>query len=300
MLFSSNFSFVLDVNPLWVRIRDKRRHYVGLDGAFEFDRYNAAAEKQQVLRDFVRAVRHLATTRPDLIVVVRPHPIEAEGAWEDLVGPVPNVLITRERSLNAWIRRATAVIKNGCTSGYETAVGGVLLISFHPNGILADHPVNMLGLRASTIEELDEQLDHILAQPDDWTERREEGAAELLCRRLSSRDGVLATDRIVDEWAGLELDTSPRLEIDRIMRGRRRVEVRRRAGAVRRRARAVVRSDPPDGAGAPTPFRIAHKFPPITAEEVTRVTTGLCRSLDRFEDITARMIAPDLVLFERR
>ena len=300
VLFSSNFSFVLDVNPFWVRIRDKRRHYVGLDDAFEFDRYNAAAEKQQVLRDFVRAVRHLATTRPDLLVVVRPHPIEAEGAWEDLIGPVPNVLITRERSLNAWIRRATVVIQNGCTSGYETAVGGVPLISFHPDGILADHPVNMLGLRASTLDELDAQLDHILARPDRWTERREDGATELLRRRLSSRDGALATDRIVDEWASLDLDASPRLEIDRMMRGRRRVEMRRRAGAVRRRARAVVRSDPSGAAAAPTPFRIAHKFPPITAEEVTRVTSGLRRSLDRFEDVTARLVAPDLVLFEQR
>ena len=105
---------------------------------------------------------------------------------------------------------------------------------------------------------------------------------------------------LVDEWASLDLDVSPRLEIDRIMRGRRRVELRRRAGAVRRRARAVVQSDPSNAAAAPTPFRIAHKFPPITAEEVIRVASGLHRSLDRFGDVTARLVAPDLVLFERR
>ena len=61
-----------------------------------------------------------------------------------------------------------------------------------------------------------------------------------------------------------------------------------------------MRSDPSGAAAAPTPFRIAHKFPPITAEEVTRVTSGLRRSLDRFEDVTARLVAPDLVLFEQR
>lgn len=299
VLFSSNFSFVLDVNPFWVRIRDKRRHYAGLDDPFEFNRYDAAADKQRVLRDFVRAVRHLAVTRPDLLVVVRPHPIEAEGAWEDLVGPIPNVLITRERSLNAWIRRATAVIQNGCTSGYETAVGGVPLISFHPNSILADYPVNMLGLRASSIEELDTQLDRILAQPEDWADHRGTGALDLLRRRLSLAEGALATDRIVDEWTALAPTGGARLDIDRIVRGRRRVEMRRRAGSLRRGARDALRRTSSEGPAAPAPFRIAHKFPPITDEELARVTAGLRRSLGRFEGVRARRVAPDLVLFQR-
>ena len=301
VLFSSNFSFVLDVNPFWVRIRDKRRHYVGLDDAFEFDRYDAAADKQRVLRDFVRAVRHLATSRPDLLVVVRPHPIEAEGAWEDLLGPLPNVLVTRERTLNAWIRGAVAVVQNGCTSGYEAAVGDVPVISFHPRGILADYPVNMLGLRASSVEELDTQLDRVLSDRGHWTSHRDPGADALLRRRLTIGTGGLAAERIVDEWEGLDVAPARPLDITRILRGRRTVELRRRAGTLKRAAGGMLRGAAGREVGREVrAFRSDHKFPPIGAAEIERVVHGLRAVLGRFHDVDARVVAPDLVLFASR
>ena len=305
VLFSSNFSFVLDVNPFWVRIRDKRRHYRGLDDEFEFDRYDAAADKQRVLRDFVRAVRHLATTRPDLLVVVRPHPIEAEGAWEDLIGPVPNVLITRRGSLNAWIRQATVVVQNGCTSGYESAVSGTPLISFHPRDILAEYPVNLLGLRASTIEELDTQLDRVLSSASERPSFREPAAEELLRRRLAAVTGRLSSDLVVDEWESLPGRDAPALDVARIVRGRRLTALRRRAGATRQAARHTVarvtdRSRRGTTEPRPRAFQTAHKFPPMTAAEVHRVTDGLRRVLGRFERVEVRLVAPDLVLLQRR
>ena len=305
VLFSSNFSFVLDVNPFWVRIRDKRRHYHGLDDAFEFDRYDAAADKQRVLRDFVRAVRHLATTRPDLLVVVRPHPIEAEGAWEDLIGPVPNVLITRRGSLNAWIRQAVAVVQNGCTSGYESAVSGTPLVSFHPREILAEYPVNLLGRRASTIEELDLQLDRIIAGAPDRSSFEEPAAQALLHRRVASVTGPLSADLIVDEWESLTDPGAPPLEVERIVRGQRRTERRRRTGATLRLARRTATRfmgarRASSAAAELRTFETAHKFPPMTAQEVRRTTDGLRSVLDRFNDVEGQLVSPDLVLFRRR
>jgi surface carbohydrate biosynthesis protein len=301
VLISSNFSFVLDVNPFWVRIRDKRRHYVGLDDAFEFDRYDAAADKQRVLKDFVRAVRHLAATRPELLVVVRPHPIEAEGAWEDLIGPVPNVLITRERSLNAWIRGASVVIQNGCTSGYESAVGGVPLISFHPRGILAEYPVNMLGLRASDIDELDVQLDRILAAPERWAASRDADAAALLSRRLHVDADRLSADLIVDEWERIGVPEAEAFDVGRILRGRRAAALRRAAGSTKRGVSELLAGGVQGSAAArPRAFRSDHKFPPIGEAEVRSVTEGLRGTLGRFRVVSVRRVAPDLLLFEPR
>lgn len=302
MLFSSNVSFVPDVGPFWVRVRDKRRHYVGLGDGIEFDRYDAAADKQRVLRDFVRAVRHLATTPPELRVVVRPHPIEAEGAWEDLIGTVPNVLVTRERTLNAWIRGATAVVQNGCNGGYEATVSDVPLISFQPRGMLADYPVNLLGLRASSIEELDAQLDRVLAEPERWHAHRDPGADALLQRRLSIAEGRLAAERIVDEWDALDVADAAPLDIGRIMHGHRRTGLRRRAGGAKHALTTTLRGRGAYGGRGPAirAFQSDHTFPPLTEAEVQQVVGGLRGVLGRFGGVQARVIAPDLVLFESR
>ena len=299
VLFSSNFSFVLDVNPFWVRIRDKRRHFIGPDDDFEFDRYRATADKLLVLRDFVRAIRHIATTRPDVLVVVRPHPIETEGAWEDLIGPVPNVRVTRKGSLNAWIRRASVVVQNACTSGWEATVSGTPLISFHPGGILAESPVNELGLRASDLSELDRHLDSVLAFPSDRQRAKESMSSELVAHRLAIGES-LAADVVVDGWDSLPSPSPEPWDVARILRGRRIAALRRRAGAAKRTLTSGPRGRQNDVPRRDGLFQTAHKFPPLTQSEVERVVTGLRASLQRFALVEAQVIAPDLVRFRRR
>jgi surface carbohydrate biosynthesis protein len=299
VLVSSNFSFVLEVNRFWVRLRDKRQHFHGIDDDYEFERYDAIANKMRVLRHFVRAIRHLATSRPDVLVVVRPHPLDVDGAWEDLIGTTPNVLITRERSLNAWLRRASAVIHNGCTAGWESVVAGTPAIAFHPDGIFAELPVNSLDRRASTMAELDQQLDLVL----NGAERSSAavGADALLHRRLTIDPHRLAADHIVDRWDALPAPEGLPTDVDRVLRGRRILEARRRAGTVKHSitgSLARLRDD--DGTLAAPAFITAHKFPPITRDEVRRVVDGLSRALNRFAAVQARVVAPDLVALARR
>lgn len=298
VLFASNFGLVLEVNRFWVRIRDKRQHFVGQDDDYEFERYDAIADKMRVLKDFVRTIRHLSATRPELLIVVRPHPLDVDGAWEDLLGPLPNLLISRQRSLNAWIRRATAVVQNGCTTGWEASVAETPLIAFHPGGVFADSPVNGLGRRASTIEEFDEQLSAILEESGGRPVRAPD-AEELLRRRLAIDADRLAADRIVDVWEELPAPDAPPMDIGRIVRGRRILKARRAAGALKRLVldptTALGRADGPRQPA----FLTAHKFPPFTQQEVDAVTGGLTRTLGRFEHITARVVAPDLIRLSR-
>jgi len=299
ILFASNFGLVLEVNRFWVRIRDKRQHFHGTDDVYEFERYDAIADKMRVLRDFVRAIRHLATSRPDMLVVVRPHPLDVDGAWDDLIGAIPNVLISRERSLNAWIRRATAVVHNGCTTGWESAVAQTPTIAFHPEGIFAELPVNGLGRRAATLDALDEQLDFILS--GDGRPDATDDADVLLHRRLAIDPQRLAADHIVDHWDELPAPRARPNDIDRILRGRRLLEARQRAGTVKRSLvgpLARLRGD--RGAPSGPAFITAHKFPPITRDEVRSVVDGLSRVLHRFDAVQAEVVAPDLVVFARR
>ena len=304
LLVSSNFSVALDVNPFWVRIRDKRQHFVGPEDAFEFDRYPHTARKFLVLGEFVRAVRRLAAAHPDVLVVVRPHPIEARGAWRDLVGDVPNVLVTRERTLATWVRGARAVIQNECTSAYEAAVGGVPVIAFHPDGLFADHPPNALGRRASDQDELAALVTAALdLDPADRAAWMPDDGRALLSDRLAALDGRFASDRIVDEWEAATDDRAagPPWDLATVLRARRRLARRDAAARAARAARDVAarrrsRPDPEGEDERPTgAFAAAHKFPPLRQADVDGIVDGLRRTLGRFADVEARVVAPDLV-----
>jgi surface carbohydrate biosynthesis protein len=316
ILFSSNFSAVLDVNPFWIRIRDKRDRYAGPEDDFEFDRYDFSADKLRMLGEFVRAVRRTAAAHPDALVVVRPHPIEVRGAWSDLIGDIPGVLVTRAGTLTAWIKQAVVVVQNGCTSGYEARIGGTPVIAFHPSGIFEDHPVNDLARRAGDQEELAGLIaDALEASSEADTSDRSSRAAwrtsegeQVLARRLCALEGRLAADRIVDEWeeADVRVDADP-FDRTKVIRARRRLRNRsaaiQRSVALRdgmRRARARLATqagDPVSSDSSAGQFRIAHKFPPVSAEEMGDLLHSLRTTLDRFHDVSVEVLAPDLIAF---
>lgn len=309
VLVVSNFNHALDVNPFWVRMRDKRNLFDGPEDPFEFDRYGLTAQKYLLLGEFVRAVRRLSTAHPDAVIVVRPHPIEPPSAWHDLLGPLPNVLVSSEGTLIAWIQRARAVVQNGGTTAYETAVADVPLISFVPahvptDGILADSPSNLLGRVAHDQDELAALVAEALgstgrSEPSAW---RSPAADDLLRRRLAPTTGTLAADRIVDAWEAAPAPAAAgqwRAAGVRTLRAH--AHLRHRAATAVRAATAGV-PRPGRGRGRPTdrpaPFAIAHKFPPLAQPDVDAIVGGLRRTLGRFTDVRARVIAPDLVAVE--
>lgn len=292
VLFPSNHSAVLDVNPFWVRIRDKRDRYEGLDDPFEFDRYGYTADKLRTLGAMVRAVRRVAVDHPEALVVVRPHPIEIDGAWEDLIGPLPNVLVTRTASLQAWVRRAAVVVQNECTSGYEAAVAGVPVVSFHADGVFADHPVNAVGRRASDLDGAAGLVDAALrGATAGWLP--DEGSA-VLARRLAALTGPLAADRMVERWEALGAAPTVPLRAATVAAARRRVLVR--TGARHRAAVAVRRLRGRGGPDRPG-LAVAHKRPPTPQAELDALVGALRRTLGRFDGVRARTLAPDLLLF---
>ena len=290
ILVSSNFSAVLDVNPLWVRLRDKRERYVGADDPVEFDYYTFTAEKLHVLRAFVRGVRRLARRHPEAVVVVRPHPIEQDGAWEDLVGPDHGVVVTRAGTLTAWIHRAAVVIQNGCTSGYEAALLDTPTIALHPDGVFADHPSNAFSQRAATDDELDALVARALR--GDVAGWRDPAGDAVLARRLAALDGPLAADRIVAEWEALDVPAGRPLAPTPVLRAARRA-VRARHRAARLKGRLTA-GDTGARGGA---FRVAHKFPPLRETEVAGLVDALRRATGRFGGVAVEVVAPDLVAF---
>jgi surface carbohydrate biosynthesis protein len=275
----------LDANPFWIKVRTQRPAYFPEpDDPAQYDLYEHYAREFAYLGRLVRAVRLLAARAPDLTVVVRPHPTEADGAWHDLLGPIPNVVVSREGGIGRWIRGAVAVVHNGSTVALEAAVSGVPVISFQPDGDRADLVTNRLG-RAARDEEA---LARLVTEARDPAARSTWSGPEgqqLLTTRLAALDGRLAADRIVDAWEGLDphgLSSPTPIRTAQLIAG-----LHRRAGAIRR---AVTHP-----AAEARPFVTGHKFPPLTRREVDALVAGQRRCLDRFHRIEVSLIGPRLI-----
>jgi surface carbohydrate biosynthesis protein len=283
-------------NRFWVQIRDLRPFaFDGPEDPAEFEHYERAGRQHLQAGRLVRAVRRLAARHPELLIVVRPHPMEAEGAWEDLLGPIDNVLVTREASIGRWIRRAVALIHVRSTSAYEAAVAGVPVISFctdHDSPMIA---VDRIGAQAHDEDSLVGLVERARdpQQRSDWFR-----ASDPLLRSLfAAIDGPLAADRIVDVWDSLDAPDAPPLRLPRLALGL--ANAHRRAGAVRTHLRRL-RTDGPAGIPKGGRFESAHKFPPLGHADVEPVVRAHRASLERFEGVAVRIVGPRLLHIRRK
>ena len=303
VLFANNVTHLLGVNRFTTMIADKRgKYFEGTDDPLERQWFVEMAAQAERLQHLVASIRLLARTSPDLNVVVRPHPVESGSAWRDLIGPVPNVVVTREGSISAWVRSAVAVVHTGDTTGFEVAVSGVPLVSLEPTeGVAVDlgHVTGQLGIRAADAADVVAAIASVrdgrsvrdLGQPD---------ADAVLHGRLTALTGRYASERIVDVWEELPAPSAPRMRPDRLRAGP--------LGAVEARARDLVRPAVHavrevrrrlrDGADRDL-FLTGHKFPPIDHAALARTASSLLATIGASDPVDVRPIGPRLVHLRR-
>jgi surface carbohydrate biosynthesis protein len=277
-------------NRFWVQMRDLRPvAFEGEDDPAEFAIYARAAREHAQAGQLVRAIRRLARSRPDLLVVVRPHPMEADGAWEDLIGPIDNVLVTRFEGIGRWIRRAVALVHVRSTSAYEAAIAGVPVISFLSEDDPADLAVDGIGAVARSAEELEALVDQARepAARAAWFD----ASHTTLEASFAAIDGPLAADRIVDAWEHLDPPDGRALRRPRL--ARRQGQLHRLVGSVRTRLRSLP------GGGTPVPrggrFETAHKFPALDRTVLDAVVASHRDALSRFDRVRIKLIGPRLI-----
>lgn len=203
LMVVSNFGSVIRSNKIWnVMARLREAGYFDRDPEMELFEYEYSGYMLQLIGHFIKMIRKLAETYPDVNILIRPHPVEAEEAWDLMIGPYPNVHVFREGTISAWIRGASAIIHNGCTSALEAAVSGVPRIAYRPLPSHFEREIpNQLSREAFNMDELLEKVDHILKNESSKAElSQDKKAEEKLARRLANVEGVLAADRIVDAW----------------------------------------------------------------------------------------------------
>ena len=284
LLFAHQSAIVLDRNPFWQRIADQRpRYFTGDDDEREWGWYRRCVGEVRYLEHLVPAIRAVARAQPDLQLVIRPHPLDADGSWEAIVGELPNVVVARGGTASGWIRRALMVVHNGSTIGFEAAVAGRPLVSFQPVDDRADMVSNRLGRSATTRDELLGLVAQAVsgsAPEGGW-----HPAGGPLGERLGELDGPLAADLVVDEWEAIGSGLSGS-EPPRATRARRIADAHRTVGRLRARMR---------GHSTTRGFTTDHKFPELRVDQVRSLAGDLRRALGRFDGVHIEQRGPRLV-----
>lgn len=105
LLVVSNFGSVIRANKIWnVMARLREAGYFDRDPEMELFEYEYSGYMLQLIGHFIKMIRKLAETYPDVNILIRPHPVEDEEAWDKMIGPFPNVHVFRDGSISGWIR----------------------------------------------------------------------------------------------------------------------------------------------------------------------------------------------------
>lgn len=274
-------------NRFWVTVRDMRPTYFpGPDDPREFAMYADRAAAYRYAGRLVRAVRLLARELPGVDVVIRPHPMEADGAWQDAVGAIPNVTVVGGGAVGAWVRGAAAVVHNGSTVAFEAAVSGTPVVSFQPDGIQSDRATNRVGTVAPDEASLCAIVGALVTAGP--TGIATPGDDPVLASRFAALTGRLAADRIVDAWEELDVPgeaVAPRAAVGRLIvtaaRAEHGLRALRHGGSRRRRGPAALQT--------------AHKFPPFDVGTVRDLVRAYRTALDRFASVEVARVGPRLL-----
>lgn len=123
------------------------------------------AHTTAILTHFVKLVFRLSIERPDLTVIVRPHPTEDMDFYRDAFVHLPNVKVIYDGPVSPWILASRAMIHDGCTTGVEGFLLGTPTINFKA---IEDpkHDLflpNRLGWRCETEADVLAAIDRVLA-----------------------------------------------------------------------------------------------------------------------------------------
>lgn len=280
-------------HPFWTAMSDFRaRQFRSLDDEREWKHYEQFSEAYRYVGRLIRLMRRAADQVPEICFVVRPHPKSPEGAWEGVLGDMPNARVDRRGdSLGRVANSALALLHNGSTSAAEGCLLGVPIISYQPHNERADRFTNRLGTVVQDDSQFFARVRELLVSSSGRAKRNPiQSDINVLEERLYMDQERLNADLIVDAW---EVHASPRLNGPNRLRqsllaaaahhsiARRRTPTSRRRGTQRDRTQSGIDEKP--------------KFPPLNDEEVKTMVQGFKSSLRRFDDVEALLLSPHLL-----
>ena len=275
ILVNSNFASVNHFAPGGAELARSR---ISGDRALAF--YDGAmGYRTRLLEQFLTMVPALARAFPHATIVVRPHPSENQDLWKNRAADCPNVVVRHEGNIAPWLIAARAVVHNGCTTAIEAGLIGKEAIAYQPvsSEEFDIHRPNQVSRRVTSFEELcgaiasswdkGTQVDSALF--DDWVAPR---GNDLYAER------IIGLIQDLEQSGALEPHVGPYTRLVGRIRAARRRKGKQKA---RDKAAHVARYD-------------AHRFQPLTVEEVQSIIRRLSGCLHRFEGVQVTELKRDI------
>ncbi len=286
ILIVSSFVKVLNENRIWNVIATQRKGgFFERNAEDEFRLYEISSYQTRLVKEFVKLIRRLSVTYPDLKIVIRPHPVESISAWVKMIGDYPNLVVTREGTISNWIRHAVVLIHNSSTSALEAAACKVPCIAFRPLPSEYERAIaNSLSWEASSPEEVEEIVSALGREIRvEGYEKSEAASLKLLEERFSNLSGSLAADKIVDQWEKIASSNNlesmpPRKFLYRSMGSR----SRQQAADLLKGKFSIFNSLAP---GEDKEFKTAHKYPDLQEQEIKTLVARLQSATGRFKKV---------------
>lgn len=210
ILVASNFSGILNENRTWnvfARLRDAG--YFDRDQTREDHEYENLSYQVKLIGKFVKLIRRLALTYPEIDILVRPHPVESVEGWQKLLGDYPNIIVKRKGSITAWIHSSMVVLHNGCTTAMEAALCGVPRIAYRPDPSPIEREIpNLVSHQAFTEDDVIGMVQQLIVKGElSLDENHHQKVNSILKTRFRNIEGKLAAELIVDEWEKLAIES---------------------------------------------------------------------------------------------
>jgi surface carbohydrate biosynthesis protein len=282
ILINTNFSRVNHVQPR------QNRHLKWLREQRPDDpRGGFAAHKHELFKAFCEAIPRLARACPNHRFVIRPHPSERRGTWDELAAGIDNLHIAQHGNVVAWLLAADGLIHNGCTTAVEAWQLGRPALAYRP--VISadyDHPLpNGISLDCPDFESLRETVLRCSADRDALfaSQARGERRARMVRALAGAGNPSLASEDILSALQPLLNEPGPPSG-----------HKPRRAGlalALRRLARPIEHRLP--GTANYRPY-LAHMFPDTSLAEVRSRCDRLAQCLGLGQGIDVQQLGDNV------
>lgn len=165
ILINSNFDLITNPHAFKDAKRALQTHQEDYKACLDHLKSVMNAERK-IFPFFVNAIERLAQ-KTDYTIIIRPHPNEDGKIWKAKFGSYKNVKITKKYDANTWIKAASLIVHNTCTTGIESYLGRTPVITLEPNheNRFSNELTNLISRSVVTNEELVEVVNKLM-NPD--------------------------------------------------------------------------------------------------------------------------------------
>lgn len=167
--------------------------------------------KSKLHQEFILMVQAVSRSYPDLTIIIRPHPSEDFESWKQVAAELDNVRVIHRGNVIPWLRAASVVVHNGCTTGLEGYLLGSSVIAYQPvtSPDFDFYLPNIVSSKATSTENIVEIIESIFSegthnQVDDNNKNH-----AIVDSYLKGLEGALASEQIVEMLKQVDVTPQP-------------------------------------------------------------------------------------------